>query len=229
MKSKLTIKRLRFVFSLAMIILTTLGLNAEDKVLEGKKIVMFGDSYVRNHRRPFEESWHAKAAARLGMSYFNFGRNGSSIAFDRTKEGFGAAMTERYKELPADADFVVVIAGHNDADYLARETGAKWDEFRAGLDSLLDGLREKYPDAKIGFVTPWGVDRPYFSEVTSAIKKACSERNIKVLDMTEPGIIDVNNSEFRKRYFQGERDTAHLNSDGHDLVVGIGEEFIKSL
>lgn len=55
----------------------------------------------------------------LGMNYINFGRNGSSVAYDRSADGFGPAMTERYKEMPDTADFVVVIAGHNDADKLA--------------------------------------------------------------------------------------------------------------
>lgn len=53
------------------------------------------------------------ATEELGMNYINFGRNGSSVAYDRTADGFGPAMTERYKEMPDTADFVVVIAGHN--------------------------------------------------------------------------------------------------------------------
>ena len=220
---------LRRIATLLMAVVATFGVMAADNVFEGKTVVMLGDSYVRNHRRPFEESWHAKVAAKLGMNYVNFGRNGSSIAFDRTKEGFGPAMTVRYKEMPDTADYVIVIAGHNDADYLRLCEGEKWNEFCEGLDTLLTGLQAKYPDAKIGFVTPWAVDRPYFAEVTEQIRKACATHGIKVLDMTKTGIIDVNNPEFRERYFQGPNDTAHLNSEGHDLLITIGEDFFKSL
>lgn len=220
---------LRHITTLMVALAATFGAMAADKALEGKTVVMLGDSYVRNHRRPFEESWHAKVAAKLGMNYVNFGRNGSSIAFDRTKEGFGPAMTVRYKEMPDTADYVVVIAGHNDADYLRLCDGEKWNEFCEGLDTLLTGLQTKYPDAKIGFVTPWAVDRPYFSEVTEQIRKVCAAHGIKVLDMTELGIIDVNNPEFRAKYFQGPNDTAHLNAEGHDLLIATGEEFFTSL
>lgn len=205
------------------------GVSAADNGFEGKTIVMLGDSYVKNHRRPYGESWHAKVAAKLGMEYVNFGRNGSCIAFDRSKEGFGPAMTVRYKEMPDSADYVVVVAGHNDADYLRTFGIALWDDFCQGLDTLLSGLKEKYPGAKIGFVTPWAVDRQYFPEVIGQIRKACAAHGIPLLDMAATDVIDVNNPEFRARYFQGPDDTAHLNSEGHDLLLSVGEDFIRSL
>lgn len=219
----------RRLATLVMALASAFAAMQAGEIMEGKTIVMLGDSYVRNHRRPYEESWHAKVAERLGMNYVNFGRNGSSIAFDRTKDGFGPAMTVRYLEMPDSADYVVVIAGHNDADYLRRCEGEKWDEFCTGLETFLSGLQEKYPDAGIGFVTPWAVDRPYFAEVTAQIRKACAAHGIKVLDMAASGMIDVNNPEFRARYFQGENDTAHLNAEGHDLLLSVGEEFFRSL
>lgn len=212
-----------------MAMAVSLGVMAADNAFEGKTIVMLGDSYVKNHRRPYEESWHAKVASKLGMEYVNFGRNGSSIAFDRTKDGFGPAMTVRYKEMPDSADYVVVIAGHNDADYLRTHGIELWNDFCTGLDTLLAGLKEKYPEAKIGFVTPWAVDRQYFPEVTQQIREACKAHGIKVLDMAAMNVIDVNNPEFRECYFQGPNDTAHLNSEGHDLLLSVGEEFIRGL
>ncbi len=62
---------------------------AADDDFSGKTMCVFGDSYVANHLRPYTEAWHSKVAERMGMKYINFGRNGSSIAFDRSKEGFG--------------------------------------------------------------------------------------------------------------------------------------------
>ncbi len=194
---------------------------------EGKSICVLGDSYVRNHRCPVEESWHYKLASLLKMDYKNFGRNGSSIAFDRTKEGFGPAMTVRYKEMPDSADFVIVIAGHNDAGCIDKL--GTWEEFQTGLEELCTGLRKKYPEAKIGFITPWGVDRPYFKEVTAEIERICKEYGFPVLNTTSSEIIDVNNPEFRKLYFQGENDTAHLNDRGHNLMISLGQRFLDKL
>ncbi len=215
---------------LAFIAFTTIfAAFAADNYLAGKTIAFLGDSYVKNHRRPSTETWHAKAAANLEMNYVNCGRNGSSIAFDRTKDGFGPAMTERYKiEIPDSVDYIVVIAGHNDADYLTNHSDKNlWVDFVKGLDTLLDGMQTKFPNAKIAFVTPWAVARPGFSEVNAQIIKACGQKGIPVLDMAALGVIEVNNPEFRAKYFQGPNDTAHLNAEGHDLLVPLGEAFIQ--
>ena len=197
---------------------------------EGKRIVVLGDSYVRNHRRPWSESWHSKAAEKLGMYYLNFGRNGSSIAFDRTKDGFGPAMTERYLTMPREADYILLIAGHNDADMVGKD-GAKMEAFKGALERLLSGLRERYPKAKIGYVLPWHVKRPGFEEVVAEIIECCGKYSIPVFDPGKECGINVNDAEFRAKYFQnkGVNDTAHLNADGHALIVDKGIAFIRSL
>ncbi|WP_289640897.1 hypothetical protein [uncultured Muribaculum sp.] len=52
-----------------------------------------------------------------------------------------------------------------------------------------------------------------------------------MLDAAHTSGIDVNNPEFRAKYFQGGgvNDTAHLNAAGHDLLLDYGEKFIRSL
>ncbi len=91
-------------------------------LLRGQTLAVFGDSYVANHRAPKEETWHAKWAVRHGYAYQNVGRNGGCVAFDRTRERFGPAMTVRYAQLSPEADIVLIIAGHNDADKCGRNT-----------------------------------------------------------------------------------------------------------
>lgn len=222
-------KFLRYIImALAAVCISASAAAANGDKLQGKTICFLGDSYVRNHKRPFTETWHNKVADRHGMTYLNFGRNGSSIAFDRTKDGFGPAMTERYLSMPDTADIIVVIAGHNDADYLAARRGT-WEAFSNGLDALCAGLRAKYPGKPIGFVTPWAVERPYFKEVTAEIHRICARYGIPVLDASVTGGIKVDDADFRAKYFQAPKDTAHLNSDGHDLLLDWGETFILSL
>jgi hypothetical protein len=43
---------------------------------------------------------------------------------------------------------------------------------------------------------------------------------------SKKSIIKVRDSEFRKKYFQGTNDTAHLNNAGHDMFLPVGEDFI---
>lgn len=193
-----------------------------------KTMVVIGDSYVRNHRRPVEETWHARVAERLGMNYRNYGRNGNCIAFDRTDRGFGKSILERYREMTDTADFVLVIAGHNDA-YKVLHSCDTLALFRQRLDSLCMGLRQKYPRAAIGFVTPWAVERPGFAEVTQAIREVCARHGFPVLDAARTSGIHPMDSTFRRRYFQSPNDEAHLNHEGHGLLLDWGEQFIKDI
>ena len=65
--------------------------------LNGKRIGVIGDSYVRNHKEPFENTWHYKFAKKHGMEYFNYGKNGNSIAYSSPR--WGKAMYLRYAEM----------------------------------------------------------------------------------------------------------------------------------
>ncbi len=192
---------------------------------------VIGDSYVANHRQPKEQTWHYKLAEKHGFTYNNYGRNGSCIAFDRTYDGrfnFGPAMWQRYADMDPSADYVIIIAGHNDAD----KCGTSKDSLQMFADSLevmLTGIERLCPRAKIGFVTPWYVDRPGFKPVCRIIRKTCKRHHIPVLwNYSEKSPIKVRQADFRREYFQDADDTAHLNDAGHDLYLPIAEEWFTS-
>ncbi len=197
-----------------------------DQLLRGKVMNIIGDSYVANHRRSKSEAWHSQLAQKYGMVYNNYGRNGGCVAFDRTNDGFGPSMMVRHKDMADNADLVLIIAGHNDAGKigLSKDSLAM---FADSLSVLLGQLRTKYPDGKIGYVTPWYVDRDGFAPTVEVIKKVCAKHRVPVLDnYSEECIIKVRDAEFRKRYFQGNNDTAHLNLLGHNLFLPVAEEFV---
>lgn len=200
----------------------------ESSPLYGKTINIIGDSYVKNHKRPYTEAWHYLVAQKYHMTYRNYGRNGRCLVFDRRFEKWGEPMLDYYKEMNDTADYVLVVGGHNDTGLIDRGL-ATLEQFEAGLDSLCRGLIAKYPSAKLGFVTPWRVPRPYFDEVTAAIVRVCARYSIPVLNNAESSGIYVWDPEFRKRYFQGPNDTAHLNARGHQLFMRKGEMFLLGL
>lgn len=220
-------RKLRFILCLFTVLTAFVDVSAQ-KVLN-----VIGDSYVANHRRPKEEAWHSKLAAKMGYTYNNYGRNGSCVAFDRTHDGkwnFGPAMWVRYTAMEPSADYVLVIAGHNDADKV-KENADSLQMFADSLEVLLSGIEKLCPKARIGYVTPWYVDRPGFAPVCKVIKKVCKKHNIPVLmNYDKKSLIRVRDADFRKRYFQAADDTAHLNADGHDLFLPVAEEwFLKHI
>lgn len=193
-------------------------------------INVIGDSYVANHRRPKEETWHYKLASELGYTYNNYGRNGSCVAFDRTHDGqynFGPALWVRYTAMSPDADYVLIIAGHNDADKVG-ENADSLQMFADSLEVLLSGIEKHCPKAKIGYITPWYVNRPGFAPVCKIIQQTCKKHHIPVLmNYNKNNIIQVRDITFRKRYFQGENDTAHLNAEGHDLFLPVARKWFE--
>ena len=78
--------QLRLFLLLIVCALCSLESNAQtcnlgSNELNGKRIAVIGDSYVKNHKEPVENTWHYKFAKKYGIQYFNYGRNGNSIAY----------------------------------------------------------------------------------------------------------------------------------------------------
>lgn len=214
----------RLLLAAACLALTTAATaQHDDDPLDGKQIGVIGDSYVRNHREPVENTWHYKLAKKHHMTYYNYGRNGSCVAMDRQR--FGPAVYKRYKDMKDSLDYVVVIAGHNDAALLDT---VGMDNYREKLDVLCRGLLERYPLAHIYFFTCWANDNPAFLRIVDATKEVCGSHGIPVFDAARQSNIHARSDAFRREFFQGRgvNDHAHLNAKGHDRFLPIAEKFI---
>ena len=135
-----------------------------------------------------------------------------------------------YKDMRDDLDYVVVIAGHNDASQ-GRLDSIGVDTFKERLRILCEGLIEKYPHARLFFFTPWAckdfVGSPR-QTVVDAMLEVCGSYGIPVFDAARFSNIFVTSEQFRKIYFQGGKgtDTAHLNARGHDRFLPVAEHFL---
>lgn len=196
--------------------------------LYGKKIGIIGDSYVRNHRDKIENTWHYKFAQKYGMQYYNYGKNGNCIALDLKQWGTG--MYKRYQDMNDSLDYIVIIAGHNDASQ-GRLDSIGVDLFKERLSVMLSGMRKKYPNGQIFFITPWRCENFAGSprqRTIEAIKEVCAKYDVPVFDASRDSNIESDSFDFRKKYFQGGKgtDTAHLNAKGHDLFLPVAEQFL---
>ena len=211
-----------------LLLCITPGVGAQERAdrLQGKRIAFFGDSYVRNHHEPVENTWHYKFARKHGMRYYNCGRNGSCVSVDTKR--FGPAMYKRIDELPDSLDYLVLIAGHNDA---GRIDSIGIDYYKEKLALLCTSLIERYPTAKILFFTPWAIpqfETSHFKTVVEATLEVCGNYSIPVFDSARRSNIFAQSETFRKLYFQGGtgKDRAHLNAAGHDRFLPTAEAFI---
>ena len=103
------------------------------------------------------------------------------------------------------------------------------DNFKSKLEILCKGLVEKYPTAKIFFFTRWNCKDFKGSDsekVIDAMVEVCGNYSIPIFDCARKGGIYADNDAFRKIYFQGEKDTAHLNAKGHARFLKVAENFI---
>lgn len=216
------------LFLLAVAMTVCLRVSAQVDPLKGKRIGVIGDSYVKNHQNPVEYAWHYKLAKKHGMTYYNYGRNGSCVSIDM--KTWGPAVVNRYKQMNDSLDIIVVIAGHNDAARLAdsvTDSTTTLDNYRQQCTKLCKGLIEKYPKAYIFWFTPWANDNPNFKIIVNTTKEICGSMGIPVFDAYHNSNIFARDDNFRKIFFQGgTHDHAHLNSKGHDRFLPIAEHFI---
>ena len=116
----------------------------------GKKMNVLGDSIVRGSYGNFVNV--IKNILQLSEAR-NYGIGGSLISSSDVDESLPPACT-RYVDMDDDADIIIVHAGTNDYSAqipLGEETSTDITTFNGALNTLMTGLREKYPDKLIIF------------------------------------------------------------------------------
>lgn len=127
----------------------------EKSILNGKVLVALGDSLFHGNKLGNGATWINKLGKMCGMTVYNHGINGNTLALNTINQKH-PPMCVRYADMEDDADYVVVIGGANDKR-LCVPVGENGDTdigtFKGALNTLIKGLTEKYPKAKILFMT----------------------------------------------------------------------------
>lgn len=123
--------------------------------LKGKTLVAIGDSLFEGNKLGKGVTWVNKMATVYGMYVYNYGRNGNTLA-KQSKETAVLPMCERYATMHDNADYVVVLGGANDKRLsvpIGENDSTDPTTFKGAIRQLILGLTEKYPKAKILFMT----------------------------------------------------------------------------
>lgn len=183
------------------------------------KMNCLGDSitygYSNKQGEAMEKSYPTLLKEILNLNTVrNYGINGSTIADGENP------MYIRYKNMDDDANIVSVLAGTNDFGRTTIEIsplGTKKDKqgntVYGALDILCKGLKEKYPNALLFFMTPLRcgedtVPNKYgytLEDVKKAIEEVCLEYKIPVLDLYSTGDFFPEDKMFLKKYCVDDR------------------------
>ena len=201
--------------------------------LSGLKIACLGDSITEAANLSSMEdykqySYPTKLGEILGtQNVTNLGIGGSSIG-----RYWDHAFVDRYQEIPADTDLIIVMGGTNDGFCLTNEDLGTFEErrertFIGDLDELMRGLKENYPEAKIIFATPLPnvlhdmlrKERDYLlpqAVLAEDIKVLAAEYDYPVIDLYNSNILDSHDAAVIYNYMP---DGVHCNEQGYELLA----------
>jgi lysophospholipase L1-like esterase len=128
--------------------------------LQGKIINVLGDSITQGVGVSAPENIYQNVLGRLvgAAEVRSFGISGTRFARQYGPDKYGHPFTERFKDMPDDADLVIVFGGTNDFGHGDAPFG-EWsdttpDTFVGACHYLFSGLVRKYPHARIVVMTP---------------------------------------------------------------------------
>lgn len=222
------------ILTVILIILPLRALAADGQAssgesLEGKTLMILGDSYSAGHGLlASQKSWPELLAEDYGMELINWAISGSTLA---AGEGGRNPMVRRCMEMPDEnVDILIIQGGSNDWSQnipLGERDQRDEETFMGALNLILDRMEEKYPQTTLICFTPWvsngavnglGLETTHYAE---AMLKVCRYRDILCYDAsnTVQNDIHMDSLAFRTKYCLTPSDRWHLNAGGQLLFA----------
>ncbi len=208
--------------------------STEANVLYGKSILAIGDSYVAGHTSPVADTWISQLAARNNMTKYVYAENGISVSHPTTvaKNGLVDKMSTIINQVK-DVDYVVFLAGHNDANAslnggsavpIGTDDDATSATYKGSLNIIIATSLNNYPTAQILFLTPferYGTEEAY----VTAMEEICAKWSIPCFDNYHDSGICWQNAAQKEAY---ESANLHFNKAGHERISYIYETILKN-
>lgn len=208
--------------------------------LKGITMYTMGDSYFGGSSNGKEYVWPNLMAQKYEMTFENYGIGGSSVC-NRGHQ----PMCNRISTMANGSPNIVLLeGGRNDFSYFNENAELKNikigdvnstdpSEFCGGINSCIDQLQAKYPNALIIGITCWAYNATNQNGNTqadfgNAMIDVCAARGIPCFNAMDEDVtgVHMNDKAFRAEYSQHEGDVSHLNTAGMILVEPAFEKFI---
>lgn len=213
--------------------------------LRGKKILFLGDSITQGVGATEGNKYTDVFARSTGAQIYNYGSSGTRIArqvHPNPNSGVDRSdFNARALTMNEEADAVVVFGGTNDCGHGDAPFGNFTDRsvysFYGALHTLILTLIERYPTARIIFMTPLHRSSEYsytastyckepLSEYARAIREVCEYYSIPVLDLYRNSGITPAVQKMKELYMP---DGLHPSDLGAARIAEMLENFMRAL
>ena len=223
-------------------VMSLVNVFANGSPYKGKKANFIGDSITKG-----TQSYVATVKDLLGLSVArNYGIGGGSLCcrndipwlknrmFNGKKiDVTYMPMVRRWQDMDNDADIIFILIGTNDFSSkvpIGAIDSVDKNEFNGGLNIVLKGLKNKYPDKLIvvSTILKRRNENEHLTAYNASIKDACKRYGIICYDAYSKSGLDFG-SEFNQDVMTTTRDGLHPNVAGAKILGQRIAEFILSL
>lgn len=197
--------------------------------LEGLTMNLIGDSYLDPNAKEDnwpEYMWPDFFQQKYFMKITNHGKSGSTVSNLVNQN----PMCNRYMNLPSNNPDIVVVEGgrndYNNAVSIGDVNSKDCKTYSGALNTIIDGLQEKYPNAMIVCISPWNFPNTNTStsltyrDYVNGMKAVAEKQGVYFINASDPAVSGVNMSDpsFAAQYTIKPGDISHLNQNGMKLV-----------
>ena len=204
--------------------------------LKDLTVNVLGDETLTGGNLIVSYQWMGMLDTKYGWAITNYAKKNMLIANHNSQPLLSLANT--YRQMSANNPNLVIVNGGLN-DYIKGAPIGTIDDttdstYMGALNTLIKGLRQKYPDACIVFTTGWNAtnatteNTATYQAYADAMVQVCEARQVycfKAYDTTASGV-DMSSEEFRTTYCQAADDTLNLNLEGMKIVMPKYEAFI---
>ena len=203
-------------------------------VLKGLTINALGDSYFNYSKMDKSQVWLSLLANKYSIKMNNYGIGGSTVTDRITTNN---PMCQRYLSMADNnADIILLEGGRNDFNKnvkLGTVDSHDTTKFCGALNVIIEGLKEKYPNAMIVCISNWNFPETNVLELNyasyaNAMEKVAKQQGVYFIRACDPEVsgIDMSSKEFRIKYCLQVSDTSHLNEEGMKIAMAHFEKIL---